>query len=187
MAKLDEMTARVKILAAEKTEEGWDWAMTRTVWAAAKDSDRRTYLSAMAIGTRAAEFVFRRSAVPTMQNAIYWRDKLYYPAMMATEDRGLYTTVIAGEVEVHPATVTAYKETAELRVPAVLLEKYVRATESTPMTEESESYILTLPKNISLQTASLVKMEDLGVFVVMAAHTTDPYRNYYEILRRDDR
>ena len=162
MAKLDEMTARVKILTAEKTEEGWDWALARTVWAAAKDSDRRTYLSAMAIGTRAAEFVFRRGAAPRMEDAIYWRERLYYPAMMATEDRGLYTTVVAGEVTVHDAAVTAYKGDAEVHIPAVLLEKYVRAAESTPMTEESECYILTVPKNIQIETASVVKMADLG-------------------------
>ena len=187
MAKLDEMTARVQIQTIAKTAAGWEWETARTVWAAAEPSDRRTYLSAIAVGTRAAEFVFRWGSAPTMQQAMVWRGQTYYPAMLATDDRSLYTNVTGGMVEPKTATVQPCGGAEPYTVPAVLLERYLRATDLTPMTELEECYILTLPKPIELESADLVTFDGLGTFQVRVCHRIDPHRNYYEILRVADR
>lgn len=187
MAEVDNMTARVEILEIAQTGGNWAWQTARTVWAAAKPSDRKTYLSAIAVGTRAAEFAFRPAAAPGMDNAVRWRGTVYYPALLARDDRSLYTYMTGGEVEPMTATVTPYGQSAGYTVPAVLLERYLRATDETPMTEMEEAYILTLPKAVQLESADLVDLPQMGTFEVRTCHRLDPHRNYYEIRRISER
>jgi hypothetical protein len=185
---INTLDSRVTIHFLSLSDCAYTWESVKTVWAGVEQTLKSTYLSSIGVGARSAQITFRAESAPTMQQALEWQGKMYYPTAIVQNDRAAYVTVTAAQVEPTMATLTAYKRTVDYTsFPAVLLEKYLRYAQERPMGVLSESYVLIVPKPVALEVADLVLVPDLGKFEVQVPHRLDPNWNQYEIVRKAER
>ena len=77
------------------------------------------------------------------------------------------------------------QDPAGFRFPGVLTEKYVRHEEPDLHAEVTADYVLVTPKVISLAPGSWVTVGE-AFYRVRVPHLLDPYKNEFEIRRRED-
>ena len=73
--------------------------------------------------------------------------------------------------------------------PGILTEKYVRYAPEETYAKTETAYVLVTPKLISLSPGDLVTVREgaaEGVYNVQVCHVLDPFKNEYEIVRRQD-
>lgn len=181
------LDSRVSVHSLSLAAKKYTWAGDGDIWAHAEQGAKPAYLSKIGVGAPAAEFIFRAEPAPTMQNALGWQGRTYYPTAIEAADRAAFVKVAAAQVEVMTATLTPYgREAAFDTFPAVLIEKYLRYAQERPMAVAQERYVLIVPKTIALEVADLVTLPGLGTFHVDVPHRLDPARNEYEIAREVD-
>ena len=72
-----------------------------------------------------------------------------------------------------------------IRFPGILTEKYMKWEQPEPYSVNRLAYVLVTPKPIQLQRGGLVGVSGIN-YEVQLAHTLDPYKNEYEIVRTED-
>ena len=172
-----DLREKVTLLTLQKDGDVWTYQDGKTVYAAAKVSERGTILSSMGMGARAAEMTFRAANAPGLMQALRWRGKTYVVSTVLPDLR-LWTQITAALVELRTAKVKGV-----VTFPAIVLERYIRWASEKPMDTTAESYMLITPKEIELQAADLLAIDGLGTYHVTTLHRTDPAKNEYEILR----
>ena len=76
-------------------------------------------------------------------------------------------------------------ETQGCRFPGILTEKYVGHEQLDPHAEVTGDLVLVTPKAVALKPGSWVIVGD-RYFLVRVPHELDPFKNEYEVRRKED-
>lgn len=173
----------LQVLELRESPEGtWTWQKVRKARGAVELSTRSNLFSAVGIGARGAEIILRRQAL-TLHQAILWGEQHLFLTAILPEGR-LHLRVQAALVE--PTECQAdMDQRGGIRFPGILTEKYMKWEQPEPYSVNRLSYVLVTPKPIQLQRGSLVGVSGIN-YEVQLAHTLDPCKNEYEIVRTED-
>lgn len=180
------MRERLDILTLQKTALGYAWCADRRTWAKVELTGKNCYFSKVGLGARAAEITLRRQPLD-LREAICWRGKHLFPTEITTPERG-WMTVQAAVMDVGEWSALGDRDTPDVLFPAAITEKYLGYAQERPMAESTVTYVLVTPKVITLRPSDLVSNLDTapGTYVVTCCHTIDPWKNEYEITRREE-
>lgn len=165
--------------------DAWSWQTAWGAWAKAEQSDRTSYFSTVGIGARSVSFTMRKASRINLGLSFLWRGQFCFLTSIADTEQ-------PGMVEVKAAlceTVACQKDVdltpAGCKFPGVLTEKYMGHTQERLQATTTVTYVLVTPKAIELAPGSLV---DAGGkdYEVQVCHTLDPWKNEYEITRKED-
>ena len=173
----------LQVLELKESPEGtWTWQKVRKARGAVELSTGRNLFSSVGIGARGAEIILRRQPL-TLHNALLWGEQHLFLSAILPEGR-LHLRVQAALVE--PAECQAdMDEGGGIRFPGILTEKYLKWEQPEPYSVNRLAYVLVTPKPIQLQRGGLVGVSGIN-YEVQLAHTLDPYKNEYEIVRTED-
>lgn len=167
---------------AESPEGTWTWQKVRKARGQVELSTGRNLFSTVGIGARGAEIILRRQDI-TLHNALLWGEQHLFLSAILPEGR-LHLRVQAALVE--PVKCQAdMDEGGGVRFPGILTEKYLKWEQPEPYSVNRLSYVLVTPKPIQIQRGGLVGVGGIN-YEVQLAHTLDPYKNEYEIVRTED-
>ncbi|MBC5736080.1 hypothetical protein [Lawsonibacter faecis] len=188
---------RVELLGLTETAGGWEYIKYAEVWAAVELTGKTSLFSKIGIGARAAELTLRRRAL-TLHQAARWRGQHLFLSEITEPARG-WLSVQAAVVEVTECT-ARHREAAvdksrgnrpvrtvgpPFAFPGVLTEKYVRYEREATHAAAGAGLVLVAPKPVALDEGDFV--DALGArHYVTAVHSLDPWKNEYEIERRED-
>lgn len=160
----------------------WTWQEVRKARGQVELSTSRNLFSTVGIGARGAEIILRRQPL-TLHNALLWGE------------RHLFLTAILPQGRLHLRVEAALAEPVEcregmdkeggVRFPGILTEKYMKWEQPEPYSVNRLAYVLVTPKTIQLQRGGLVGVSGVN-YEVQLAHTLDPWKNEYEIVRTED-
>lgn len=174
----------VDVLELRETEpQVWAWAAVRRVPAQVTQTGRTNLFSKVGIGARDAALLLRRQPL-TLHNALRWRGH-HLCLTSITERDFLHLAVDAALVEVADCVADADEGPGGRQFPGILTEKYRKWDQPEPQSENLLTYVLVTPKAITLQRGGLVTVNGTK-YRVQTAYTLDPYRQEYEIYRRED-
>ncbi|MEG2177206.1 MAG: hypothetical protein RRY97_10060, partial [Oscillibacter sp.] len=149
-----------------------------------KTDSRTNLFSSVGIGTRGVIFTLRENKRLSLHHALLWRGQ-----------HGLVTSITAdgtGLMEVKAALsepVACQKDWDKTPkgclFPGILTEKYMRHEQLEPLAVVTTIFVLVTPKGIVLAPGSWVEA-DGKIYMVLTAHELDPWKNEYEIRRRED-
>lgn len=174
---------RVAVLELQSTEGGWDWAPVRKTWAGVEVTGKSNLFSKVGVGARDAALALRKQPL-TLHNAIRWRGEHLFLTSIVENKPG-WLDVRAARVEAVMCRAEVQWEPPGGTFPAVLTEKYLRHEQLEPMALNTLTYVLVTPKPVVLSHGGLVEA-DGRTFEVLVGHTLDPYKNEYEITRREE-
>ena len=172
-----------QVLELKESPEGtWTWQKVRKARGAVELSTGRNLFSSVGIGARGAEIILRRQPL-TLHNALLWGEQHLFLSAILPEGR-LHLRVQAALVE--PTECQAdMDQRGGIRFPGILTEKYMKWEQPEPYSVNRLAYVLVTPKPIQLQRGSLVGVSGIN-YEVQLAHTLDPYKSEYEIVRTED-
>ena len=158
----------------------WTWAAVRKIRGRLELTTGRNLFSSVGIGARGAEILLRR------------QDLRLHHALRLGEQH-LFLTAILPEGRLHLRVQAALVDLAQCRAdggtgikfPGVLTEKYLKWEQPEPYSVNRITYVLVTPKAIQMTRGKLVEVNGVNCEVQLA-HTLDPYKNEYEIVRTED-
>lgn len=172
-------------LTHDAATDTWSWTTAWGSWVKAVQSDRASYFSTVGIGARSVTFIMRKASRINLGLSFLWRGQFCFLTSIADTEQ-------PGMVEVKAAlceTVACQKDVdldpAGYKFPGVLTEKYLGYTQERPQASTTVTYVLVTPKAIDLALGSLVEAGCKN-YEVQVCHTLDPWKNEYEIQRKED-
>ena len=129
-------------------------------------------------------FTIRKSRTLTLHNAFLWRGRFCFLTSIVDGDPG-FQVVKAALCEPVDCIPDADREAQGCRFPGVLTEKYVGHEQLDPHAEVTGDLVLVTPKAVTLVPGSWVIAGD-RYFLVRVPHELDPFKNEYEIRRKED-
>ncbi len=190
----------VQVLALRETGPGvWTWERVRRAWANIIFRPGTNLFSKVGVGARDAAVVLRRQSL-TLHNALRLGDQHLFLTAITERGRG-HLDVDAAVVEPVSCTATRTEdtvgenarpitaETMRMTFPGVLTEKYARYEREETHAENETSYVLVIPKPITLKAGDLVTVQEgpaKGKYHVTVCHVLDAWKNEYEIVWRGD-
>lgn len=174
-------------------DEGTDtyaWAEKRRTWAAAEQDTRNNLFSSVGVGARGVTFTIRRSPGLTLHNAFRWRwgphsqGQFCFLTSIVDGDPG-FQTVKAALCEPALCRKDADIEPPGCLFPGILTEMYVGHEQLGPHAEVTGDFVLVTPKTVKLAPGSWVTVGG-DYFLVRAPHELDPFKNEYEVRRKED-
>lgn len=190
MIDAGEMRDRLGLMVLEAQREEtctrYVWTAVRWRWAKVVLTGKTCYFSKIGLGARAAEITIRDVPLD-LHHAIRWRDMHLLPTEITRPERGLLV-VQAAVTDLTRWTLLGDGR-PDVSFPAAITEKYVRYAQEEPMASHSTTYVLVTPKSVVMGPSDLVATgagESREVYVVGACHTLDPWKNEYEITRREE-
>ena len=179
--KLDQPLEVLELL--ETSDGVWEWVAVRRAWGQVEQTAKTNLFSKVGVGARDTAIVLRRQRL-TLHNALRWRGQHLFLTAITRRDRG-HLDVAAALVELVECRADADERNDGTRFPGVLTEKYAKWDQPEPYSVNHLTYVLVTPKGIVLQRGGLVAVAGIN-YEVQAAHTLDPYKNEYEIVRTED-
>lgn len=174
----------IQVLELKKAEDVYAWEKARRTWAAAEQDTRSNLFSDLGVGARGVTFTIRKSWTLTLHNAFLWRGRFCFLTSIVDGDPG-FQVVRAALCEPIDCIQDADREPQGCRFPGILTEKYVGHEQLDPHAEVTGDFVLVTPKEVSLKPGSWVTVGG-AYFRVRAPHELDPYKNEYEIQRKED-
>ena len=183
----------------ETAPDVYEWQPASKLQARIEHQNAGAIFAKQGIMARSVKITMRRRQGITLHNALELADdskKHYFMTDINYDPPGFYT-VTAAIIEPVKCIVERTKtgkgennrpvveELPPLVFPGYLTEKYLRQTQEAPMSYSETRYVLVTPKPMEIQTGELVKINGIPYESVIP-HMLDPYRNEYEILRRQD-
>ena len=196
MKQAARMRDRVEILSLQEADGSYAWVPSKTTYATAEKTGKRNLFSAVGAGREEYLFTLRRQPL-ALDQALRWRGRFCFLSDLSEPDRGHITARCAlaepSDCMVQRTKVSTDNpmnrpqrlQTETVRFPAILTEKYVKATPEDWSTVTETAYVLVTPKAVSLHTGETVSVGG-APFVVQVGHLLDEYKNEYEILRKVD-
>lgn len=160
------------------------WSVVRNTWAAAEQDTRSNLFSSVGIGARGVTFTLRRSRTLTLHDAFLWRGQFCFLTSIVDGDPG-FQVVKAALCRPVDCVQDADREPQGCRFPGILTEKYVGHEQLDPHAEVTGDFVLVTPKAAVLEPGSWVTVGG-RYFLVRVPHELDPYKNEYEIRRKED-
>ena len=172
-----------QVLELKETSAGvWEWTPIRRAWASITFQPKTNLFSKVGIGARDAAVVVRRQSL-TLHNALRWGDIHLFLTAIVPMGRN-HLDVDAAVVEVAQCQADM-DEGGGVKFPGVLTEKYLKWEQPEPYSVNRLTYVLVTPKPIVLTRGGLVSVNGVN-YEVQVAHTLEPYKNEYEIVRTED-
>ena len=169
----------LEVLELTKSPAGtWTWTTVRKAQGRVTLATKHNLFSSVGIGARGAEILLRRQALG-LHNALLWGEQYLFLTAILPEGR-LHLTVQAALVDLAQC-----RTEAGASFPAVLTEKHLKWEQPEPYSINRITYVLVTPKTIRLQRGGLVGVDGTN-YEVQLAHVLDPWKNEYEIMRRED-
>lgn len=200
MIDAGDLSERLELLELEETQpDTWEWVSRGRLWAQVEVDGGKNLFSSVGIGTRNAKLILRARPLSLCQ-ALRWRGQHLFLTGITKLDR-MHLNVQAALVNVVTCLATRTEdtvgaagrpvaaETMRISFPGILTEKYARYEREETHAENDTSYVLVVPKEISLQAGDLVTVQDgpaKAVYAVTICHVLDHFKNEYEIARRGD-
>ena len=174
----------LEVLELRETSAGvWEWVTIRRAWGQVEQTAKTNLFSKVGVGARDAAIVLRTQLL-TLHNALGWRGQHLFLTAVTHRDRN-HLDVAAALVELVECRADADERGDGTRFPGVLTEKYAKWDQPEPYSVNQLTYVLVTPKGIVLQRGGLVAAAGIN-YEVQVAHTLDPYKNEYEIVRTED-
>lgn len=200
MIDAGDLSERLELLELEETQaDTWEWVSRGRLWAQVEVDGGKNLFSSVGIGARNAKLVLRARPLSLCQ-ALRWRGQHQFLTSITKLDR-MHLNVQAALVNVVTCLATRTEdtvgaagrpvaaETMRISFPGILTEKYARYEREETHAENDTSYVLVVPKVISLKAGDLVTVQDgpaKAVYAVTVCHVLDQFKNEYEIARRGD-
>lgn len=177
---------RIQVLKLDCDSDTSDyaWVEERRTWAGAEQDTRINLFSSIGVGARGITFTVRRNSRLTLYNAFRWRGQFCFLTSIMDGDPGFHT-VKAALCEPSECQKDADRNPAGCRFPGVLTEKYMGHEQLDPHAEVTGDFVLVTPKAVTLAPGSWVTVGD-RYFLVRVPHELDPFKNEYEIQRKED-
>jgi len=160
------------------------WVEDRRIWVAAEQDTKANLFSSVGVGARGVTFTIRRSPALTLHNAFRWRGQHCFLTSIIDGEPG-FQAVKAALCEPAECRQDMDKSPPGCSFPGVLTEKYVGHEQMNPHAEVMGDFVLVVPKPVVLKPGSWVTV-DGAYFLVRVPHELDPYKNEYEIRRKED-
>lgn len=160
------------------------WEVKRNTWAKAEQDTRKNLFSSVGIGARGVTFTVRRNSELSLTDSFLWRGQFCFLTSIVDGDPG-FQVVKAALCDPVDCIQDADREVQGCRFPGILTEKYVGHEQLDPHAEVTGDLVLVTPKVVSLAPDSWVIVGD-RYFLVRVPHELDPYKNEYEIRRKED-
>lgn len=160
------------------------WAKKRQIWAAAEQDTRSNLFSSVGVGARGVTFTIRRSPSLTLHNAFRWRGRHCFLTSIVDGDPG-FQVVKAALCEPAECLQNADRDPRGCWFPGILTEKYVGHEQLDPHAEVTGDFVLVTPKTVRLAPGSWVTVSG-DYFLVRVPHELDPFKNEYEVRRKED-
>lgn len=174
----------VQVLELRETAPGvWEWAPARRTWASITLQPKTNLFSKVGIGARDAAVIVRRQPL-TLHHALRWGDTHLFLTSIVPMGRN-HLEMDAAVVKVDTVRQMAEREAVVQTFPGVLTEKYVRHGQEWPMSVNELRLVLVTPKAVTLPPGGLVEARG-ALWVVLAPHELDAFKNEYEIGRTVD-
>lgn len=181
-----DLRERLRVLTCAPDGDGLRWTETGRVWAKAEPDSRKNLFSGVGIGTRGVTFTIRARPGLTLHQAFFWRGRHCFLTDIAprTGCPG-YWDARAALVTVSDCRKDADRQIPGMRFPGVLTEKYAGHDQPDLHAETVTDYVLVTPKAVELAPGSWVTA-DGAYYRVRVPHLLDPYKNEFEIRRKED-
>lgn len=177
---------RVTVMSlARDTNGNYYWAEVWKAWTDAQLDTKSNLFSSVGIGARGVTFVIRKHSGLTLHDAFLWKGQHCFLTAILPHDHPGYLMVKAALAEGRTCRKDADLTPAGCTFPGILTEKYVKHEQPDLHAEVTTDYVLMTPKVISLAPGSWVTVDD-AFYRVQVPHLLDPYKNEYEIRRRED-
>ena len=174
----------LEVLELRQTSEGtWEWVPIRRAWAQVEQTAKTNLFSKVGEGARDAAVVIRRQSL-TLHQALRWKGQHLFLTSITKRDR-MYLDVQTALVDPVLCRANTDEEEPGATFPGILTEKYAKWEQPEPYSINRLTYVLVAPKVIQLQRGGLVAVDGVN-YEVQLAHTLDPYKNEYEIVRTED-
>lgn len=174
----------IQVLELRRDGDVYAWEKARGTWAAAEQDTRNNLFSSVGVGARGVTFTIRKSRTLTLHNAFRWRGQFCFLTSIVDGDPG-FQMVRAALCEPSECQKDADRDPAGCRFPGILTEKYVGHEQLDPHAEVTVDFVLVTPKEVSLKPGSWITVSG-AYFLVRVPHELDPFKNEYEIQRRED-
>ena len=190
-----DLDQRIIILSLGQTATGWEWKETNRVWAKAERLERTNLFSSVGIGVTSVKFTMRTREL-TLFNAIRWNGGFCF--ITAVNPLNRFVMEVSG-ARIEPKICTVKKDIIELSdlkrraitgettvtFPACMVEKYMGRVRESPMNTTEITNVLVTPKVIEILPGDVVMVEGKA-YTAVVCHTTDEYKNEYEVTRKED-
>lgn len=174
----------LEVLELRQTSEGtWKWVPIRRAWAQVEQTSKTNLFSKVGVGARDAAIVLRTQPL-TLHQALRWKGQHLFLTSITNRDR-MYLDVQAALVDPVLCRANTDEEEPGAAFPGILTEKYAKWEQPEPYSINRLIYVLVAPKVIQLQRGGLVAVDGVN-YEVQLAHTLDPYKNEYKIVRTED-
>ena len=177
------LNERVEVLELMEVQGVYTWEICRRTWAKATLTNKRNNYSVHGIGAAGITFLMRRQPL-TLGHALRYKGMHCFITGILPADRG-HLAVEAALVEVSACVADADEGPGGRQFPAILTEKYLKWEQPEYYSENRLTYVLVTPKAINLQRGGLVTVDGVQ-YEVQTAHSLDPWKQEYEIARRED-
>lgn len=164
--------------------DAFAWEVSRNIWAAAEQDARSNLFSSAGTGARGVTFTVRRSRALTLHNAFRWRGQFCFLTAIEDGEPG-FQVVKAALREPLVCVQDADMEPVGCTFPGILTEKYAGHQQLEPHAEVTGDFVLVTPKMITLAPGSWVTVGG-AYYLVRVPHELEPFRNEYEIRRKED-
>lgn len=178
---LDERLERLEL--HETAANTWEWVPMGRLWAQVTVDGGTNLFSRVGIGARNAKLTIRSRDI-TLYGALRWRGQHLFLTSITKLDR-MYLDVQTALVDPAVCRANTDEEEPGVAFPGILTEKYAKWEQPEPYSINRLTYVLVAPKVIQLQRGGLVEVDGVN-YEVQVAHTLDPYKNEYEIVRTED-
>lgn len=173
-----ELRERLEVLAFRETSPGvWTWETLRRTWGKVTVDGKSNLFSSVGIGARNAALVVRKQEL-SLRYGMRWRGQHLFLTQITELDR-THLSLSAALVEL------ADCEMDGVTFPGVLTEKYNKWSQPEPYSVNQITYVLVTPPEIQLDLGGIVRVNGLK-YEVQVAHTLDPSKIEYEIVRTED-
>ena len=178
------LSERLELLELRQTaEQTWEWVPIRRIWAKVEQTTKTNLFSKVGVGARDAAVVIRRQSL-TLHQALRWKGQHLFLTSITKRDR-LHLDVQAALVDPVLCRDKTDDQEPGAAFPGILTEKYAKWEQPEPYSINRLTYVLVAPKVIRLQRGGLVAVDGVN-YEIQVAHTLDPYKNEYEIVRTED-
>lgn len=175
---------QVQRLAYDAALDAYTWELDRKTWGAAEADTRSNLFSSVGIGARGVTFTLRKHRRLTLFNAFLWRNQFCFLTSIVDGDPG-FAVVKAALCEPLECRKDADYEKPGCRFPGILTEKYAGQAQLEPHAEVTRDFVLVTPKAVALAPGSWVTAGG-AYYLVRVPHELDPFKNEYEIRRKED-
>lgn len=179
-------------------DTGCRWVPCATIRAEVTYPNKRNLFSRVGLGMQSVRLKIRIQPDLTLHDALLLDDRHLFITKITPEPDRIYCIVDAAVITPVSCCVSrktvktdsrhnrpTLSQTSAYTFPACVTEKYGKLHEAEPQDTTETVYVLVTPKTVVLRAGEVITMQEES-WCVQIGHTLDPYKNEYEIMRKED-